>query len=65
MRPIVRETGPPCPRNVAAGLPPMEVNLDGEIAAMTPATFEVDRNALHVVVPAHGRAARMDDTSNP
>ncbi|WP_210503759.1 lipid kinase [Nocardioides xinjiangensis] len=41
---------------------PLPVNLDGEIAATTPATFEVDRNALHVVVPAGSRAARMDGT---
>ncbi len=39
---------------------PMEVNLDGEIAATTPATFEVDRNALHVVVPAGSAAAQLD-----
>lgn len=39
---------------------PLEVNLDGEIAATTPATFEVDRNALHVVVPRGSDAARMD-----
>lgn len=38
----------------------LPVNLDGEIAASTPATFAVDRNALHVVVPTHSRAARMD-----
>ena len=44
---------------------PLDVNLDGEVAATTPATFEVDRNALHVVVPAHGRAARMDVTPSP
>ncbi|WP_210651988.1 lipid kinase [Nocardioides sp. SYSU D00065] len=44
---------------------PMEVNLDGEIAATTPATFEVDRNALHVVVPADSRAARMDGRVSP
>lgn len=44
---------------------PLEVNLDGEIAATTPATFEVDRNALHVVVPAHSRAARLDGTGSP
>lgn len=44
---------------------PVEVNFDGEVAATTPATFEVDRNALHVVVPAHSRAARMDDTGSP
>jgi YegS/Rv2252/BmrU family lipid kinase len=39
---------------------PLDVNLDGELAAMTPATFEVDRNALHVVVPQHSRAAQLD-----
>ncbi len=44
---------------------PLEVNLDGEVAAMTPATFEVDRNALHVVVPGHSRAARMDVAPSP
>ncbi|UFN44978.1 lipid kinase [Nocardioides okcheonensis] len=44
---------------------PLEVNLDGEIAATTPATFEVDRNALHVVVPRGSGAARMDGASGP
>jgi diacylglycerol kinase (ATP) len=44
---------------------PLEVNLDGEIAARTPATFEVDRNALHVVVPVGSRAARMDGPTTP
>ncbi|HYJ27925.1 MAG TPA: lipid kinase [Nocardioides sp.] len=44
---------------------PLDVNLDGEVAATTPATFEVDRNALHVVVPAQSRAARMDGTTSP
>jgi diacylglycerol kinase (ATP) len=44
---------------------PLDVNLDGEVAATTPATFEVDRNALHVVVPAQSRAARMDGTRSP
>lgn len=39
---------------------PMPVNLDGEIAESTPLTFEVERNAVHVVVPAHSRAARFD-----
>jgi diacylglycerol kinase (ATP) len=39
---------------------PLPVNLDGEVAATTTATFEVDRNALHVVVPARSRAARLD-----
>ncbi|GAB3162360.1 lipid kinase [Myceligenerans halotolerans] len=40
---------------------PMPVNLDGELAATTPAAFRVDRNALHVAVPARSRAARLDD----
>lgn len=44
---------------------PQEVNLDGEIAAVAPATFEVDRNALHVVVPRESRAARMDGEAGP
>ncbi|MDT0186702.1 lipid kinase [Microbacterium sp. ARD31] len=44
---------------------PLPVNLDGEIAATTPATFEVDRNALHVVVPTGSRAARMDGPGSP
>jgi len=44
---------------------PREINLDGEVAATTPATFEVDRNALHVVVPVHSRAARMDVAPSP
>ena len=40
--------------------PPLPVNLDGEVSARTPATFEVERNALHVVVPATSEAARLD-----
>ncbi|RPF21679.1 lipid kinase [Myceligenerans xiligouense] len=39
---------------------PMRVNLDGELAATTPAAFRVDRNALHVAVPARSRAGRLD-----
>lgn len=39
---------------------PMPVNLDGEIAAVTPVTFAVERNAVHVVVPQRSRAARLD-----
>lgn len=39
---------------------PMPVNLDGELAATTPATFTVERNAVHVLVPVHSRAARLD-----
>lgn len=40
--------------------PALPVNLDGEIAARTPATFEVRRNAVHVVVPPGSSAARLD-----
>jgi YegS/Rv2252/BmrU family lipid kinase len=40
--------------------PPLRVNLDGEIAATTPASFEVRRNAVHVVVPLGSTAARLD-----
>ncbi|MEI5674070.1 MULTISPECIES: lipid kinase [unclassified Nocardioides] len=40
--------------------PPLPVNLDGEIAATTPATFTVERNAVHVVVPLGSEAARLD-----
>ncbi|WP_307865103.1 YegS/Rv2252/BmrU family lipid kinase [Myceligenerans salitolerans] len=39
---------------------PMPLNLDGELAATTPAAFRVDRNALHVAVPAWSRAGRLD-----
>jgi diacylglycerol kinase (ATP) len=42
---------------------PLAVNLDGELAATTPATFGVDRNALHVVVPRSSRAARLDGSA--
>jgi YegS/Rv2252/BmrU family lipid kinase len=40
--------------------PPQEVNLDGEIAATTPSLFEVERNALHVVVPTGAGSAELD-----
>jgi len=40
--------------------PPLGVNLDGEVATTTPALFEVERNALHVVVPQGSRAAVLD-----
>lgn len=39
---------------------PLPVNLDGEIALSTPTSFEVDRNALRVVVPERSRAAQLD-----
>jgi YegS/Rv2252/BmrU family lipid kinase len=40
--------------------PALPVNLDGEVATTTPSLFEVERNALHVVVPGHSRAATLD-----
>ena len=40
--------------------PPMPVNLDGEIATLTPADFTIERNAVHVVVPQHSTAAALD-----
>ena len=40
--------------------PALPVNLDGEVATTTPALFEIERNALHVVVPKHSRAATLD-----
>lgn len=39
---------------------PLAVNLDGEIAGDGPVSFEVERNALHVVVPQHSTAATYD-----
>ncbi|MDQ0768027.1 diacylglycerol kinase (ATP) [Pseudarthrobacter defluvii] len=40
--------------------PPLPVNLDGEIATVTPADFTIERNAVHVVVPRDSNAARLD-----
>lgn len=40
--------------------PEEPVNLDGEIAANTPSLFEIERNALHVVVPATATSASLD-----
>ena len=40
--------------------PPLPVNLDGEIATVTPADFTIERNAVHVVMPQHSTAARLD-----
>lgn len=40
--------------------PPLPVNLDGEIATVTPTDFTIERNAVHVVVPHHSNAARLD-----
>jgi diacylglycerol kinase (ATP) len=36
------------------------INVDGEIVASTPATFEVERDAVRVVAPLGSRAARLD-----
>ncbi len=40
--------------------PPMPVNLDGEIATVTPADFTIERNAVHVIVPHGSTAAVLD-----
>ena len=40
--------------------PPLSVNLDGEIAAITPTDFTVQRNAVHVVVPQSSNSAMFD-----
>jgi YegS/Rv2252/BmrU family lipid kinase len=40
--------------------PALPVNLDGEIAATTPTLFEIERNAVHVVVPQTSTAAALD-----
>ncbi|WP_426763901.1 lipid kinase [Pseudarthrobacter sp. 1G09] len=40
--------------------PPMPVNLDGEIATVTPADFTIERNAVHVIVPQGSTAAVLD-----
>ncbi len=45
--------------------PPMPVNLDGEIAAVTPADFTIQRNAVHVVVPQASTGAMFDGPSAP
>jgi YegS/Rv2252/BmrU family lipid kinase len=42
---------------------PLAINLDGEIAATTPAEFSVERNALRVAVPRGSRAARLDEVA--
>lgn len=38
---------------------PLPVNLDGEVAAQTPATFGIERDAVLVKVPHGSRAARL------
>lgn len=40
--------------------PALPVNLDGEIAAATPSLFEIERNAVHVVVPRGSTGAVLD-----
>lgn len=45
--------------------PPTPLNLDGEVVGLTPAAFEVDRNALHVLVPAGSTAATHDGPRRP
>jgi YegS/Rv2252/BmrU family lipid kinase len=40
--------------------PVTEVNLDGEIAGSTPTSFEIERNAVHVVVPQESTGATLD-----
>jgi YegS/Rv2252/BmrU family lipid kinase len=40
--------------------PAGEVNLDGEISGRTPTTFEIQRNAVHVVVPQEATSATLD-----
>ncbi|MFC5381074.1 YegS/Rv2252/BmrU family lipid kinase [Aquipuribacter nitratireducens] len=42
--------------------PATPLNLDGEVVGRTPAEFTVDRNAVHVLVPAGTTAARWDGT---
>jgi diacylglycerol kinase (ATP) len=40
--------------------PVQPVNLDGEIEATTPSLFEIERNAVHVVVPRDSTGAVLD-----
>lgn len=40
--------------------PAFPVNLDGEIATTTPTVFEIERNAVHVVVPQRSTSASLD-----
>ncbi len=40
--------------------PPLSVNIDGELVAMTPQDFSVAENALKVLVPQDSAAARRD-----
>ncbi|TLM81393.1 lipid kinase [Pseudarthrobacter sp. NamE2] len=45
--------------------PPMSVNLDGEIAVVTPTDFTIERNAVHVVVPQASTSAMFDGVRAP
>ena len=40
--------------------PSLPVNLDGEIVTNTPSVFEIERNAVNVVVPQHATSAAID-----
>lgn len=40
--------------------PALPVNLDGEIVTSTPSLFEIERNAVNVVVPQHATSAALD-----
>ncbi|WP_019816300.1 lipid kinase [Saccharomonospora saliphila] len=40
--------------------PPSPVTVDGELVSTTPTRFAIERNALHVVVPADSTAATLD-----
>jgi diacylglycerol kinase family enzyme len=43
----------------------MPVNVDGEIATETPCRFEIERNAVHVVVPQAATSASLDGPRAP
>jgi diacylglycerol kinase (ATP) len=44
--------------------PALPVNLDGEVAAVTPADFEIERNAVHVIVHPSSEAATLDGSTD-
>ncbi len=45
--------------------PPLSVNLDGEIATVTPTDFTIERNAVHIVVPQSSNSAWFDGRGAP
>ncbi|WP_458780364.1 lipid kinase [Arthrobacter sp. D3-16] len=45
--------------------PPLRVNLDGEIATVTPTDFTIQRNAVHIVVPQSSNSAWFDGHGAP